>query len=94
MPNHTLKVVIPMAGLGTRLRPQTWSKPKQLVSVAGKPVLCHLLDGLSSYPGYEEIELIVRSIACHYAGKRIFTGSNAGRVCRHIDRNRPVLPGE
>ena len=58
MTNHTLKVVIPMAGLGTRLRPQTWSKPKQLVSVAGKPVLSHLLDGLSSYPGYEEIELI------------------------------------
>lgn len=47
-----------MAGLGTRLRPHTWSKPKQLVSVAGKTVLNHLLDSLSSYSGFKDIELI------------------------------------
>src|SRR5262249_48321163 len=33
-----------VAGLGTRLRPQTWSKPKPLVSVAGRPMLSHVLD--------------------------------------------------
>ncbi len=53
-----LKIVIPMAGLGTRLRPHTWSKPKQLVSVAGKTVLDHLLDSLDSLPEPENIELI------------------------------------
>jgi len=55
---QTIKVVIPMAGLGTRLRPHTWSKPKQLVSVAGKPVLDHVLDMLSTLPDPENIELI------------------------------------
>lgn len=55
---NTLKVVIPMAGLGTRLRPHTWSKPKQLVSVAGKPVLDHVLDILSSLPDPQNVELI------------------------------------
>ncbi len=54
----TLKIVIPMAGLGTRLRPHTWSKPKQLVSVAGKAVLDHVLDTLSTLPEPENIELI------------------------------------
>lgn len=39
-----MKIVIPTAGLGTRLRPHTWSKPKPLVPVAGKPVLGHVLD--------------------------------------------------
>ncbi len=53
-----LKVVIPMAGLGTRLRPHTWSKPKQLVSVAGKTVLDHLLDSLATLPQAEDMELI------------------------------------
>jgi glucose-1-phosphate thymidylyltransferase len=54
----TLKVVIPMAGLGTRLRPQTWSKPKQLVSVAGKTVLDHVLDTLATLPDAENFELV------------------------------------
>lgn len=55
---QTIKVVIPMAGLGTRLRPHTWSKPKQLVTVAGKTVLDHVLDMLSTLPDSQEVELI------------------------------------
>jgi glucose-1-phosphate thymidylyltransferase len=42
----SLEIILPVAGLGTRLRPQTWSKPKPLVSVAGKPMLAHVLDRL------------------------------------------------
>ena len=58
MSENTLKVVIPMAGLGTRLRPHTWSKPKQLVSVAGKAVLGHVLDMLATVPDRQNIELV------------------------------------
>jgi glucose-1-phosphate thymidylyltransferase len=42
-----INVIIPVGGLGTRLRPQTWSRPKPLVSVAGKPVLGHVIDSLT-----------------------------------------------
>ncbi len=42
-----MQVIIPAAGFGTRLRPHTWSKPKPLVSVAGKPILGHVLDSIA-----------------------------------------------
>lgn len=58
MDRSTVKVVIPMAGLGTRLRPHTWSKPKQLVSVAGKVVLDHVIDTLASLPDPQNFELV------------------------------------
>ena len=34
-----MKVVIPIAGKGTRLRPHTLTTPKPLLHVAGKPIL-------------------------------------------------------
>lgn len=53
-----MKVVIPLAGFGTRLRPHTYTKPKPLVNVAGKPVLGHILDKLVGLD-IEEIVFIV-----------------------------------
>jgi glucose-1-phosphate thymidylyltransferase len=37
-------IILPVAGLGSRLRPQTWSVPKPLVALAGKPMLEHVID--------------------------------------------------
>ncbi len=58
MTNESLKIVIPMAGWGTRMRPHTWSKPKPLVSVAGKTSLEHLMDMFKSLPDPENSEFI------------------------------------
>lgn len=54
-----MKIVIPTAGLGTRMRPHTWSKPKPLVSVAGKPVLGHVLDMFGSLPSIDEAIFVI-----------------------------------
>jgi glucose-1-phosphate thymidylyltransferase len=56
---QTLKIVIPTAGWATRMRPQTWSKPKPLVSVAGKTALDHLLDTFRSVPEPESAEYVI-----------------------------------
>lgn len=39
-----MKVIIPVAGKGTRMRPFTHTQPKSLLPVAGKPVIEHILD--------------------------------------------------
>ncbi|MRR38588.1 hypothetical protein EG829_28860, partial [bacterium] len=39
-----MRAIIPVAGIGTRLRPHTYSVPKVPLSVAGKPSLAHILD--------------------------------------------------
>jgi len=66
---QTLKIVIPMAGWGTRMRPQTWSKPKPLVGVAGKPSFDHLMDMFQTIPADFEIEFVF--IVSPYLGEQI-----------------------
>ena len=39
-----MNVIIPAAGIGSRLRPHTHTMPKSLLHVAGKPILGHILD--------------------------------------------------
>ncbi len=41
-----MKAIIPVAGIGSRLRPHTHTQPKALVPVAGKPILGHIIDSL------------------------------------------------
>ena len=41
-----MKVIIPVAGAGTKLRPHTYTQPKALIPVAGKPILDFIVDQL------------------------------------------------
>ena len=41
-----MRAIIPVAGLGSRLKPHTYSTPKVLLNVGGKPILGHILDKL------------------------------------------------
>jgi glucose-1-phosphate thymidylyltransferase len=39
-----MDIIMPVAGLGSRLRPLTWNRPKPLVSVGGKTLLEHVIE--------------------------------------------------
>ncbi len=43
-----IKAIIPVAGIGTTLRPHTHTQPKPLIPVAGKPILGHIIENLVS----------------------------------------------
>lgn len=55
-----MKIIIPMAGRGTRLRPHTLTVPKPLLPIAGKPMVQRIVEDLTeSYNGkVEEIAFI------------------------------------
>jgi len=60
-----MKAIIPVAGVGTRLRPHTYSQPKPLIPVAGKPILGFILDKLIE-AGFNEFILVIG-----YLGEKI-----------------------
>ncbi len=53
-----MKLVIPLAGYGTRMRPHTYVRPKPLINVAGKPVLAHILDRFQQFDIEEAIFIV------------------------------------
>lgn len=72
-----MKVIIPVAGFGTRLRPHTYTAPKALIHVAGKPILGHIFDSLQGLP-CEEIVLVV--------------GENGGEAIIHYAKQVVSVP--
>jgi glucose-1-phosphate thymidylyltransferase len=56
-----MKIIIPMAGMGKRMRPHTLTVPKPLIPVAGKPIVQRLVEDIAatiSEP-IEEIAFVV-----------------------------------
>ena len=56
-----MKGLIPAAGLGTRLRPLTYTIPKPLLNVANKPIIVYAIEALRE-AGITEIGLIVSDL--------------------------------
>lgn len=77
-----MNVIIPLAGFGTRLRPHTYTKPKPLINVAGKPVLGHILDKLKSLD-VEEIVFVVG-----YLGDQVkdFVSANYNFKAQYVEQ--------
>lgn len=53
-----MRAIIPVAGEGSRLRPHTYSLPKVLINVAGKPIIGHILDKIIS-DGFDEATIVI-----------------------------------
>ncbi len=80
--------IVPVAGIGTRLRPHTHTMPKALIPVAGKAILGHIMDklvaiGITDYVfviGYhgDKIEAFIsenyKTINAHYVMQTIGKG--------------------
>jgi len=101
-----MKVIIPAAGIGKRLRPHTYSVPKALLHVAGKPMLGHILDIVRGLRPSEVIlvvgflgEQVVRYVSRNYKFRCKFIrqeelkglGYAVSMAAPEIDDREPVL---
>jgi glucose-1-phosphate thymidylyltransferase len=99
-----MKVIIPLAGKGTRLRPHTHLTPKPMLKIAGKPVIDYVMDDLAKLGGVDEVIYItghlkerVEDYTRKYPWKSVFVEqkeqkgtADAIRLAKpHVDR--PVM---
>ena len=56
-----MKAIIPAAGLGTRLRPLTFARPKPVLRVANVPIVCHAINSLRA-AGVRDIGIVVSEL--------------------------------
>lgn len=56
-----MKIIVPMAGRGSRLRPHTLTVPKPLIPIAGKPIVHRLVEDIAAVinKDIEEIAFII-----------------------------------
>lgn len=72
-----MKIILPVAGKGTRLRPHTHTRAKSLVHVGGKTVLEHIVSRLAPLEADEYI---------------FITDENGGQIKEFMDSRFPALP--
>lgn len=58
-----MKIIVPMAGIGKRMRPHTLTVPKPLIPIAGKPIVQRLVEDIAKVCGepVEEVNFIIHS---------------------------------
>src|SRR5215217_7614064 len=56
-----MRIIVPMAGMGKRMRPHTLTVPKPLVPIAGKPIVQRLVEDIAKVCNepIEEVAFII-----------------------------------
>lgn len=75
-----MKIIIPMAGMGKRMRPHTLTTPKPLIRIAGKPIVQRLAEEISKIAGgdLEEIAFIVGDFGKEVEGSLLKIAEDLG----------------
>ncbi len=60
IPKKLNKVIIPVAGLGTRMLPATKAVPKEMLPILKKPIIQYIVEE-ATYAGFKEVVLVTHS---------------------------------
>ncbi|ASW54600.1 glucose-1-phosphate thymidylyltransferase [Plantactinospora sp. KBS50] len=84
-----MKALVLAGGLGSRLRPFSYSMPKQLVPVANRPVLLHCLDRLREV-GITDVAIVVSSERGQAIRDAVGDGSQHGLRLTYLSQEAPL----
>ncbi|MCH2081090.1 MAG: NTP transferase domain-containing protein [Saprospiraceae bacterium] len=90
-----MKIIIPMAGRGSRLRPHTLTVPKPLIPIAGKPMVQRLVEDLSATlpEKVEEIAFIIGDFGETVEQQLKEIAANIGAKGSIYHQEQPLGPG-
>ena len=84
-----MKIIIPMAGMGKRMRPHTLTIPKPLIKIAGKPIVQRLVEeiGIVCNEKVEEIAFVIGDFGKETEDTLLSIAANLGA------QGKILLPG-
>ena len=88
-----MKIIVPMAGIGSRLRPHTLTVPKPLTVIAGKPIVQRLVEDISSVID-EKIDEIAFIIGPAKKGFPADTKANLLKIAKELGAKGSVYVQE
>lgn len=79
-----MKIIIPMAGRGTRLRPHTLTTPKPLIPIAGKAIVHRLVEDLANLcsEAIDEIGFIIGDFGAEVEAELAEIAKEIGAKCK------------
>jgi glucose-1-phosphate thymidylyltransferase len=87
-----MKIIIPMAGRGTRLRPHTLTVPKPLLPIAGKPIVQRLVEDIVRVCNepVEEIAFIIGDFGDQVEKDLLDIAQKVGSVGKIYYQDKPL----
>ena len=85
-----MKIIIPMAGRGSRLRPHTLTTPKPLIPIAGKPIVHRLVEDIAKICSekIEEIAFVIGDFGAEVEADLIAIAEKLGAkgtICHQLE---------
>ena len=87
-----MKIIVPMAGMGKRMRPHTLTVPKPLVPIAGKPIVQRLVEDIAKVCGekVEEVAFIIGDFGKEVEKKLQDIAQSVGAKCSIYYQTQPL----
>jgi glucose-1-phosphate thymidylyltransferase len=87
-----MKIIVPMAGRGSRLRPHTLTVPKPLVPVGGKPIVHRLVEDIAAVCSekIEEIGFVIGDFGADIEKELIKVAEKLGAKAKIYYQDKPL----